>query len=173
MRVGYRAKQFWRGIRAAPFPVGTHQELSELLSDGEVTLFGRLSAADQWHSYAVVATLRAAGYAHPDLLAAGLLHDVGKSRVKLTIWERSMAVLAHVLFSRRAVSWGQAQATGWRRAFVVREQHPAWGAEMLREAGSRPLTISLVRRHQDRPTGQSQNEEDILLRHLQWADELN
>jgi hypothetical protein len=147
--------------------------LSSLLSMPEVELFSRLSPADQWHSYAVLSALQSAGDSHPDLLSAALLHDVGKSRVRLSTWERSITVLAHALFPGRSICWGQSEAIGWRRPFVVRQKHAEWGAEMLMEAGSRHLTITLVRRHQERLSRGSQAEEDVLLRRLQWADELN
>lgn len=58
----------------------------------------------------------------------------------------------------------------WRRAFVVARQHPSWGAQMATEAGATPLTVSLIRRHQDVLLKGSEDFEDRMLRLLQSAD---
>ena len=71
---------------------------------------------------------------NPDLLAAALLHDVGKSRFPLRLWERVLIVSLKAFFPDRATRWGVGAAKGWRRALVVAAQHPTWGAEMARQA---------------------------------------
>ena len=43
-----------------------------------------MSVSDQRHSLNVMRTLRRQGHTEPDLLAAALLHDVGKSAAWLT-----------------------------------------------------------------------------------------
>jgi hypothetical protein len=64
---------------------------------------------------------------------------------------------------------------GWRRPFVVHARHPQVGARWAREAGCSPLTVALIRRHQDQLMGCSplSVEEDRLLAALQAADSLN
>jgi len=89
------------------------------------------------------------GEEQPDLLAAALLHDVGKSDHPLHIWERVVIVLGKAFFPGQVRRWGQGEPTGWRRPFVVAEQHPAWGADMAAEAGASPTTATLIRHHQD------------------------
>lgn len=164
-------------VSAEPLPPAARREIADVLSERELALFQRYSLEDQWHSYCVLCTLKAAGYTHPDLLAAALLHDVGKMRLPLSIWERSLIVLAQFLLPRKTSAWGQGQARGWRRPFVVKASHPAWGADMARAAGSRPLTIALICHHQDNlaDTGvvEMSAAEVQLLRHLQWADDQN
>ncbi len=61
---------------------------------------------------------------------------------------------------------------GWRRPFVVHARHPEVGSRWAQEAGCTPLTVALIRRHQDGLTGR-QTEEDQLLAALQAADNLN
>lgn len=148
-----------------------------MLSEREWALFRRYSLEDQWHSYRVFCTLQAAGHTQPELLAAALLHDVGKTRLPLSGWERSLIVLAQFLLPAQAATWGKGQPHGWRRPFVVRTRHPAWGADMARAAGSHPLTVSLIYYHQDALASSDVAEigaaEVQLLRYLQWADDQN
>jgi hypothetical protein len=117
--------------------------------------------------------LHTAGHTHPDLLTAALIHDVGKTRHPLSIWQRSLIVLATVFMPGKVAAWGQGDGDGWQRPFVVKVQHPAWGAEMARQAGSRPLAIELIHRHQDPLPETAVTEADRLLHLLQWADDQN
>lgn len=169
----YRLHQFWQIVRARPLAAAARQEIATILSPAEIRLFQLLSLSDQQHSYGVVQTLRSAGYHHPDLLAAALLHDVGKCRVRLTLADRTLIVLTEALWPRRAATWGQGDASGWRRPFVVKVRHPEWSESMATQAGSRPLTLALIRRHQEALPETGSGEEDELLRLLQWADNQN
>jgi hypothetical protein len=69
-----------------------------------------------------------------------------------------MIVLAKVFLPRQVSRWGSAQPTGWKWPFVVAQQHPAWGAEMVAGAGASDLLVELIRRHQedlpDHPVGE-------------------
>jgi hypothetical protein len=116
--------------------------------------------------------LREAGYNHPDLLAAALLHDVGKTRYPLSAWDRTVIVVGEKLFPARAKTWGRGAVDSWRRPFVVRACHPAWGAAMAAAAGARPGVVELIDRHQDKPA-EIVTETDRLLVYLQWADDRN
>lgn len=146
----YRLRQFWLAWRAVP--TASDLELAcGLLSPALMALFLRMQPGEQTHSLHVFKGLRQGGDAHPDLLAAALLHDVGKSLHPLRLWERALIVLGKAFFPRLAHRWGQAAPRGWRRAFVVAEHHPAWGAEMAARAGASPLTAALIRRHQESP----------------------
>jgi len=164
-------------VTAEPLPPAICQEIAAALSEREWALFQRYSLEDRWHSYRVFCTLRAAGHTQPDLLAAALLHDVGKTRLPLSGWERSLIVLAQFLLPWPAAAWGQDRAQGWRRPFVIRARHPAWGADMARAACSRPLTVSLIYYHQqtlaDADVAEMSAAEVQLLRYLQWADDQN
>jgi putative nucleotidyltransferase with HDIG domain len=167
----YRLRQLRSNLTAGPLSDAASREVGALLAPAEWALFGRFSAADQWHSYRVLCDLRRAGYNDPDLLAAALLHDVGKTRYPLSAGDRTAIVVGAVLFPGWAARWGQGAPDSWRRPFVVRAQHPAWGAEMAAAAGSRPVVVELIRRHQDKPP--AADELAGLLRALQWADDQN
>lgn len=172
MGLAYRIRQLRNNLTAGPLTAGARAEIVEQLTPAERDLFFRFTHADQWHSYRVLRTLREAGYNHPDLLTAALLHDVGKIRCPLSIWDRTFIVVGGALFPTRADRWAGGSLDSWRRPFVARAQHPAWGAEMAIEAGVRPAVVEMIRRHQDRTTG-DENETDRLLAILQWADDQN
>ena len=148
MRVFYRIRQFREALTAFPAP----EELArvqQVLSPPLMELFLGLQAPDQAHSLKVFHLLSELGQLNADLLAAALLHDVGKSRYRLHLWERVLIVLGKAFFPSKVKTWGQSQPRGWRRPFVIAEQHPYWGAEMAIQAGASNLTASLIRRHQD------------------------
>lgn len=171
--VRYRLWQFWQIVTAVPLEPAMRAEVAAVLSAQELALFDRFSLNDQWHSYRVMQMLRDAGHTQPALLVAALLHDVGKTRLSLSIWQRSLIVLVSLLLPRQAAVWGQGEAVGWKRPFVVKAQHPAWSAAMATAAGSLPQAIELMRRHQDPIAPNDTSEEATLLRLLQWADDQN
>jgi len=179
----YRIRQFWEALTALPAP----EELArarQVLSPPLMELFLRLQAQEQVHSLKIFYLLSQPGQLHPDLLAAALLHDVGKSRYPLRLWERVLIVLGKALFPSKVKSWGRSRPRGWRRPFVISEQHPHWGAEMARHAGASALTASLIMRHQDSlepaigestsvnlPASNPVTLEDVFLRRLQQLDD--
>jgi putative nucleotidyltransferase with HDIG domain len=185
MRLGYRLQQFGRQFQRKPLTASAWAEVAAVLSEAERGLFTRLDARDQWHSYRVFCTLRAAGQTRPALLKAALLHDVGKTRVPLTIFERALIVVVGFLLPRWVAKWGAggaeeqrsggeaAMVGGWRRPFLVKQQHAEWGAQMAEAVGSQPLVVALIRRHQDGLATLPDSLEDELLAQLQWADDQN
>lgn len=179
MGLRYRFRQFWQGIRAAPLSGSEAEVVRRQLSPAEWSLFQTFTANDQVHSYRVWRTLQEAGQSHPALLKAALLHDIGKTRLRLTVWERSLVVAGQALFPSRVLAWGScslATASFWQRPFIAWHQHPAWSAEMLAEAGSDRLTILLVRQHQtqlEAAAFSDHQEGNDLLTWLQWADNQN
>jgi hypothetical protein len=171
--VRYRLWQFWQIITAVPLEPFAREEVAAILSPSELSLFDRFALNDQWHSYRVMKMLQAAGHNESPLLVAALLHDIGKTKLPLSIWERSLIVLASILMPRQTAVWGQGEAVGWKRPFAVKVQHPIWSAEMALAAGSQPQAIVLMRRHQDPISPDDTSEEAKLLRLLQWADDQN
>ncbi len=170
MNIRYRLRQFWQLVTAQPLPPSAWREIESILSPEELALFRRHSPADRQHAYRVLRAVRAAGREHPALLVAALLHDVGKTRYRPRAWERVLGTVGERFFPDRITRWGRGEPRGWRRPFVIRAQHAAWGAEMAAAAGSSPLTVTLIRRHQDKaPT--LDEETAALLRSLQTADD--
>ncbi len=172
MRWRYRLWQMWLNFTVkAALPLPARQEIAAVLSPAEMRLFDRFSPRDQQHSYLVYQTLLLAGHTARPLLAAALLHDVGKTRTPLTPWDRMLPVVVEQIAPRLAQRWGAGEPRGWRRSFVVRQQHAAWGAELAQAAGSDALTVALIGRHQDQLLPHQNTPQDQLLRVLQWADE--
>ena len=161
-RVRYRARQFFGGFLATLTP----EELAfvrGVLTCGELALFADMHARDQRHSVNVALALRdAPGEASRDLLAAALLHDIGKG--DLFVGERVAYVLLHAVSPRLVGLVGRAGARGrdglWRLG-----HHARLGAERLIEEGSSPRVIELVATHVDGDASR-----DAELARLQAAD---
>jgi putative nucleotidyltransferase with HDIG domain len=170
MGIVYRTRQFWLAMTARPSPDDLAQAAG-LLSPALFQLFEQMQPSEQAHSLEIFRRLQWEGETDRDLLAAALLHDVGKSHCPLRLWERVWIVLARAAAPQRARRWGQAAPRGWRRALVVAEQHPAWGAEMARQAGASAVTVELIRRHQETlvPAAASRPDSSLLIR-LQSLD---
>jgi hypothetical protein len=119
------------------------------LLDGERALWEQLPRADQKHA-AGVARLVAAELgddATRPVLAAALLHDVGKVDAHLGTTGR---VAATLIGRRRGGRW--AAERGWRGRIGRYLHHDAIGADLLVAAGSDPLTAAWARdHHRDEP----------------------
>ena len=168
-RLAYRSHQFW----CALFPTRgglTSEVLRPYLSPAQQNLFRRMQPAEQAHAIQVLNHLKAAGFDDPDLLAAALLHDVGKVVVPLSLLERVLIVLGKRLFPDAVHRWGKGTPRGLHRPFVVAARHTDWGAELAAQAGASPLTVELVRRHHAAPEDQAGPAADRLLAALRSAD---
>lgn len=173
-RVSYRLWQLGQMMVARPLSVTCQQDIATILSPPEQALFYQFSPSDQNHSYRVMQLVRTRRDDNRALLAAALLHDIGKTRVRLHWWDRVFIVVGMVMGKRVYTQWGQGQPSGWRKGIVVRINHPTWGADMAEAIGSEALTVTLVRRHQDMlPADAAATLENELLRLLQWADDQN
>ena len=173
MGIVYRLQQFLQLITAQPLPACAWRNVESILTPSELELFRRHAPADQKHSYRVLRALQAAGEGDPHLLAASLLHDIGKTQVRPTLWDRVAGAVGERLFPALARNWGVAEYSRWRRPFIIRRQHAVWGAEMARQAGSHPSTLLLIRRHQDPAQSIADQHLRDLLQRLQAADSRN
>lgn len=184
----YRAVQFFAALKAylPGWAGGGLTAVDEALVAAILTtpaqrrLFARMSPNDQRHAVAVACTLRRAGYDHPALLQAALLHDVAKSMGQPII-HRVLIVLLKACWPSALQRLGQPSSLVnnpssfpiWRRPFIIHAHHPAIGAAWAEEVGCEPLTVQLIARHQDTLSNEPVAEEEKLLAVLQWADNLN
>ena len=78
----------------APLTAQDYKEVAALLpTAAALSLFRTMSPADQQHSLRVCRKLRARGCKDKDMLAAALLHDVGKAQGRVPFWTRPAIVL--------------------------------------------------------------------------------
>ncbi len=145
----------------------------ELLSPELFALFSQLLPFEQAHALRVFEGIRSEGHTQPDLLAAALLHDVGKSRYPLRPWQRAVSVLLKQFSPETYQRIGEMTLNSWRAAIVVAAQHPRWGAEMAAEAGAAPSIQELILHHQDDDLSPLSEANQSYLKILQQVDENN
>lgn len=175
----YRLQQFWLAISSRP-QTEDLRPAAHILGDRLYALFGQMQPGEQAHSLKVLRRVQqhTSSKHDPlehDLFVAALLHDCGKSRRPIKLWERVWIVLVKAILPARAKSWGQAltaiaQLPFWQQPLVVAEQHASWGAEMAARAGASDLSVRLIRCHQDKLPNQLNDIEKKLLTVLQAAD---
>lgn len=124
-----------------PSAEGEQWARSRLLP-GEVVLWERMSGPDRRHSLGVAErVVEALGErAERPVVAAALLHDVGKVESGLGTFGRVAATLVGVVAGRE-----RAARRGGRVGRYL--SHDRLGAELLRRAGSDPLTMTWARQH--------------------------
>lgn len=118
------------------------------LTTGEQRLWARMSGPDRRHGVAVGRRIeRMLGHeADRAVLAAALLHDVGKVASGLGTYLRVMATLLAGLGGRaQAREWSKARGVTRRVGLYLR--HPELGADMLALAESDPMTVAWAREH--------------------------
>ena len=142
MSLGHLAKRFFGSLRPGGPPAGEVAWVRAQLLPGEWGLWSAMPGPDRRHSVAVA---RRVGDALGDratkpVLAAALLHDVGKSASRLRTPSRVVAtVTAGVV--------GRERASGWDSAIGRYLRHDEHGAALLAQAGSDPLTVAWTREH--------------------------
>lgn len=156
----------WWALGAHALSAEQESHIQGILSVGEWGLFQRFSDNDKQHSLRVLRLLESEGYDDLDLLKCALLHDVGKTKYPLRIIDRVVIVLVMVFAREKVSEWGESgSSSGFKRAFVIREMHPEWGAEMVREVEGSEQLCELIAQHQDK------NPQNELVRIHQWADD--
>jgi hypothetical protein len=145
------------------------------LSPGQMALFKRLNRGERLHSLHVLRDVMAQEESTPhDLVVAALLHDVGKIRYSLAVWQKTLAVLLKRFAPSVYHRWSkESPSRSWRIACVVAEHHPAWGAELVAETGATECALWLIEHHADPITRWSDHPYGTLLHRLQQADNEN
>lgn len=178
MGIVYRSWQFWQALLASP-SVDELEFVHTILTPQEYNLFVQMHSGEQAHSLKVMHRLIKNNHRDPDLLAAALLHDIGKINQPLNLWERVWLVLGNTFFPGLVSRWLRNSGMDvksmdkYRRVFVIHRLHPEWGARLAQEAGAKPLCVNLIRRHHDRISPKADTFEDRLLHYLQEADNIS
>ena len=125
--------------------------VASTLNREELKLWHRMSKADRRHAVGVARRVeRALGAeAERPVLAAALLHDVGKVASGLGTVGRVLATMVG-LGGGRALAGEWSKAGGITRRVGLYLRHDEVGADMLALAGSHPLTVTWARQHHQR-----------------------
>lgn len=157
--IGQRLRQF---LEASRLPGESEYAFARAhLEPALYALFCGQHPRDIVHSVATARWLLERGHGDPDLVAAALLHDIGKGQ------QRRRDRVAWVLLSATGLGSAAADAGSRleiRRALQRTRTHAAAGAEALARAGACERVIDLTRRHHDASNG------DPVLALLQAAD---
>ena len=148
MNVSHLAKRFlgslWPGGPGADEDAWAR---SHLLS-GEERLWGRLSGPDRRHPAGVAREVeRTLGHeARRPVMAAALLHDVGKLDAGLGTYGRVVATVSGAVAGRSSAEvWSESR--GFTRKVGLYLRHDELGGDMLALSGSDPLTVAWAREH--------------------------
>ena len=171
MRLLYRFRQFFGGVFARVSDA-ERREADAVLNSSARAWFHSLPRDLQWHGVQVMHDLQRAGVDRSDVLAAALLHDAGKAAGPNGPLVRAFIVLArHIMpaWSARRKAIDYRSARGLDRVLAIAYQHPAIAAEKAAACGCDPVTIDLIRYHQDTARGKT----DPLLQLFQRVDDQN
>lgn len=118
------------------------------LIDGEVRLWKKMSPQDRRHSIGVARRVEEAlgPEAERRVMAAALLHDVGKIDARLGTFLRVIATASAAIAGRETAElW--VKSIGITRRIGLYLRHPSIGGDHLAMAGSDPFTETWAREH--------------------------
>ncbi|MHB8600253.1 MAG: hypothetical protein ACYDER_26010, partial [Ktedonobacteraceae bacterium] len=159
-KVMYRLRQVRQQLGfVAPLTPADTAEVARWLPASALPLFQSMSRADQQHSLRVCRGLLARDCSDKDMLAAALLHDVGKAEGRVPFWTRPAIVIgrriAPRLLTRIAVcplnvgdvgDAGKSKAR-WRRSLGFAWWHAEVGAGLAEVAGLSERAVLYIRTH--------------------------
>jgi len=145
---GHLVKRFFGSLRPGGPPAADEAWVAGILLPAEHELWVRMPGADRRHAVGVARRVEVAlgNEATRPVLAAALLHDVGKTVSGLGTYGRVVATLSgKVAGHDMAVAWTETR--GFTRRVGQYLEHPRLGGDLLGMAGSDPLTEAWAREH--------------------------
>lgn len=130
-------------------PLGCEELAGSVLGPPLLRAFHACSPVDRAHQCRVALALRDGGTTDALLLAAALLHDVGKGSATHppTILDRVALVVLGRISPRLQRRIAVAAAGGRFASLSVAARHAETGADQLRDLGAAPYLVWLVRHH--------------------------
>ena len=170
-RVAYRIGQLGRGM--VPWVAARERALAAAaLTERQFAAFRRMAPADQRHAVRVVRLLLAEGARDPDLIVAGLLHDLGKvdaqGEGRVLLAHRVANVLLVRLLPERWERLSDAPRPGLARGYALLRHHPALGATWAATLEVSPRACALIAAHHG---GTVCPDAAVALRQLRRADD--
>ena len=114
------------------------------LPPGARAIFAGMPVADRRHALDVAARLVDAGHNDPDLLAAALLHDVGKGE-RMRVWHRVAGVVLEAVAPRLLERLSSGNPRSWRYPFHLYLRHAELSAEHALAAGCSARAAAFIR----------------------------
>lgn len=139
---GHLVRRFLGSLKPGGPPPADEAWARDVLLAGERPLWARMSGPDRRHAVGVARRTEAAlgAKATRPVVAAALLHDVGKVEAGLGTFARVGATLLGAALGRERLSHRPGRVGRYLR-------HDVLGADLLAAAGSDPLTRAWAREH--------------------------
>ncbi len=149
----YARKRLVQGLRGlSPTRAGADVDrtILELLTPEQRQRFETMPAFDQQHLCRVANHLQSQGVTEPDLLLAGLLHDIGKSdgRNQVRLTDRVGKVVLKRVSPGRLAKVAAEYPDGRLPGLALTMLHPAIGADVAQQLGCSERTCWLIRNHE-------------------------
>ncbi|QBD80060.1 hypothetical protein EPA93_30390 [Ktedonosporobacter rubrisoli] len=139
-----------------PLSAAEYEEAALYLPPSALVLFRTMAPADQRHCLRVCQRLRERGCQDREMLAAALLHDVGKAQGRVPFWTRPAIVLGKkftpALLTALAISpyeFGERIIPRWQRALSYAWWHAEIGANLASAAGLSQQAALYIRTHHE------------------------
>lgn len=176
-KVFKRSRQLFRALFSKMEP-SDYRFVEEHLNVTEKRLFYNMEPSIQKHcvnvAYSILISMSDSEESNsPFLIKAALLHDIGKSRGSIRLFDRVCFVMSIKLSPRFTLWMAQPRKNSWLprigQAFYVHCYHGEIGASLAEKAGLSVEMIYLIKNHHDRNLALGSGDLAALLN----ADELN
>jgi len=151
--IAYRLWQVCQQLGfVVPLSIAEYSQVVQWLPNSALPLFQTMSVADQRHSLRVCQGLLERGCVDRDLLAAALLHDVGKAQGRVPFWTRPAIVMGklfapHLLRSLTVYPYEGKTIPAWQRFLSNAWWHAEIGANLAAAAGLSEEAVLYIRTH--------------------------